>query len=348
MNFAQADKKSKFNTEKENLTTEDIFFIVSNYSPEIMSGFYEMQSNFMRARYKKHEGLEISTIIICLVKSFHLTIMRLRERNLNHNISIDNFYANYLATNNYNEVSLKIVDIVNETGIPKETVRRKLIKLSKKNIVKTNESKEYTWNLEKKREKDYINILQEDIKSISKFLLTISKFANIHLEKSSVEKIIKNNFSFFTYHFYSSQLKWLKWWQTKFNDIDLMLVLIQILIPTIKYFEKGINSTDINISNLHTIIGKTNFKYKSSPSASAVSATSISDITGIPRATSIRKLEKLVKLGVLVKENKTKRYYINESLSGRTKNVFTKETVDFTLSTFGDFIAIVINAIRNY
>jgi len=345
MNSFQLEEK-KLNSEKNYITSKDIYSIINNYHSDVMSGFYEMQSNFMKNRYRKHDGLEMSTIIICLVKSYHLAIMRLRERDLNHDISINNFFENYLTINKTDPVSHKIVSIVKETGIPKETVRRKIKKLIKNSIVTINTKKEYSWNLEKKRENEYLEILQNDIRSISKFILTITKSLNIKLDSKSVEKTIQNNFSFFTYHFYNCQLNWLKWWQTKFGDIDMMFVIIQILIPTLKEYNADQISQKININNLHTYIGKTNIK--PNQTISSVSATSISDITGIPRATSIRKLEKLVNLGVLVKENKTKRFYINQSTPGRTKNVFTRDTVNFTLSTFSDFFAVIINAIRNY
>ena len=50
-------------------------------------------------------------------------------------------------------------------------------------------------------------------------------------------------------------------------------------------------------------IVKTNNDYKSSNTG--VNASSISDVTGIPRATCARKLEKLTKLGVLEQESKS-------------------------------------------
>ena len=39
-----------------------------------------------------------------------------------------------------------------------------------------------------------------------------------------------------------------------------------------------------------------------------IRATSVSEVTGIPRATCIRKMDKFVKMKVLQKNNKTKRY----------------------------------------
>ena len=46
-----------------------------------------------------------------------------------------------------------------------------------------------------------------------------------------------------------------------------------------------------------------------------ISATSVSDITGIPRATCIRKLDAFVKLKILHKDEKSKRYslFLNQT-----------------------------------
>ena len=41
-----------------------------------------------------------------------------------------------------------------------------------------------------------------------------------------------------------------------------------------------------------------------------ISATSVSEVTGIPRATCIRKLDKFVKMKVLEKDVQSKRYFL--------------------------------------
>ena len=66
--------------------------------------------------------------------------------------------------------------------------------------------------------------------------------------------------------------------------------------------------------------------------------TAVSDVTGIPRATCIRKLEKLVLLGFLLRETKTKRYYINQNIADRTRNVVTRENMLFTIETFSQYL----------
>ena len=113
---------------------------------------------------------------------------------------------------------------------------------------------------------------------------------------------------------------------------------------------KNVKLKSLGIDNLYTVIGRTNPEYKMSDST--ISASSIAEISGIPRATCIRKLDKLVKLGFLIREVKTKRYFVNQVTNDRTKHVIKKDYVLFTINSFSDFLSIVINAItrnqKNY
>ena len=72
-----------------------------------------------------------------------------------------------------------------------------------------------------------------------------------------------------------------------------------------------------------------------------ISATSVSDITGIPRATCIRKLDKFVKMKILEKDQKTKRYFLvtSETISNpMLDSVWLKQKIDL----LADFSSIVI------
>tara|TARA_B100000686_G_scaffold151399_1_gene158661 strand:+ start:60 stop:476 length:417 start_codon:yes stop_codon:yes gene_type:complete len=136
-------------------------------------------------------------------------------------------------------------------------------------------------------------------------------------------------------------------WQNKIKDIDLILITLQALIPTLQYLDKHISSKDLNVENLYSIVGQANEDYKFSNTS--ISAASVSEVTGIPRATCIRKLEKLVKLGFLIKETKTKRYFVNQVTAARTKNIITQENVRYTIDIFSEYLSIIINALtRKY
>ena len=81
----------------------------------------------------------------------------------------------------------------------------------------------------------------------------------------------------------------------------MLLIGLQVIIQTLNLIKKkpenffSLINQDKNVNN---------FKFNEAN----ISATSVSDITGIPRATCIRKLEKFVKMKILEKDNKTKRY----------------------------------------
>ena len=94
---------------------------------------------------------------------------------------------------------------------------------------------------------------------------------------------------------------------------------------------------------MYKIIGHVN--KKDEENNCSVGATSVSDVTGIPRATCIRKLEKLVSAGFLFREEKTKRYFVNQNIVDRTKNIITKDAVADSLGIFTSFICVILNSL---
>jgi len=337
MNLTAFPQKNKM------ISANAIAELLEEHYTILMKEFYEMQSTFLSTRYKVHHNLETTCIIICFIRSCHLSIIRQREKNLDYNLSLNNFIYNLDKVYNSDAVSHKIVSIVSTTGIPKETVRRKLKKLVKQEFVLSNKHKRYYWYLSPVRRNNFIKIMKEDIKAIAKFISNISKNLNLNFTQKMIENEIEKEFSFYFYHFLDCQLTWLKMWQTKIKDIDLVFIAMQVLIPTLQYTEKDINPKNLGLNNLHKIIGHTNSQYKLANNA--ISATSISEVSGIPRATCIRKLDKLVKLGLLVREVKTKRYYVNQFTSDRTKHILKKDNIIFTIQSFSDFLSIVITAL---
>ena len=123
---------NKNKLEKPNINTEKITKLFGENYFKLISSFYEMQSDFFRTRYKIHKNLEISIILMSLIKDVHLSIFRQREKDLEYDISLNNFYEN-----NQKIIlpSKKVISIVNSTGIPKETVRRKIKKLVNQNYI---------------------------------------------------------------------------------------------------------------------------------------------------------------------------------------------------------------------
>ena len=238
------------------IRSSDINQLLLKRTADLMSGFYEMQSTFLSGIYKRYKSIETANIILCLAKKMHLEIIRQREKNMNHDISLENFWNNF---NNISRPTEKIVSIANMTGIPRETTRRKIISLINKNFVVLNKSnKEYYWNLSSKHQDDYFNIVKNEIEILAKFASTCAAGLELSVDKNTIVKEIKSQFSFYWYHFLNYQLRWLKMWLDKIKDIDFILITLQAVIPALQYADKNQNIKDSSLENLYKIIGKTN------------------------------------------------------------------------------------------
>ena len=320
------------------VTPEDISRLIQTHYSTLMEAFYELQSSFLCGIYKRYKSLETANIILCFSRNVHLEIIRQREKDLNFDVSLENFWKNF---KNIHKPTEKITSVVKITGIPKETVRRKIRNLMESGFLeKDKKNKSYIWNLTEKEKVDFFEIIEDETRNLSNFISKIVKDLGMKPNTKLVEDEIRSQFSFYWYHYLSCQLEWLKFWQIKLKDNDLLLIALQATIPTLHYIDK--TEKAVNIDDVFKIIGHIN---KDECNNCAISATSVSEVTGIPRATAIRKLDKLVNLGFLVREIKTKRYSINQSIDARTKNIMSKDNVSFTIKTFSDYIAIIINSL---
>ena len=56
---------------------------------KLMPSFYEMQSSFLSGIYKRYGDLEGGNIVIFFARDLHLEILRMSERDLNFNLSLE-------------------------------------------------------------------------------------------------------------------------------------------------------------------------------------------------------------------------------------------------------------------
>ena len=100
---------------------------------KLMPTFYEMQSNFLSGVYKRYGDLEGGNIVIFFARDLHLEVLRQRENDLNFSLSLEEFWNNHRRVD---QKKKRIIYISQQTGLPKETARRKLISLIKKKHIK--------------------------------------------------------------------------------------------------------------------------------------------------------------------------------------------------------------------
>ncbi len=301
---------------------------------KLMPTFYEMESSFLSGVYKRYGDLEGGNIVIFFARDCHLEILRKREKDLNFNLSLDNFWNNH---RDILQSRKKIILVSQQTGLPKETTRRKIISLIKKKHLKKGEKNKLFWEPETSQKESYVKIIDEEINSLSKFIFEQTKLLSLNLPLSKIEKEIKNNYSFYWYHYLNVQLEYIKFWHDKLKDLEMLLIGVQVLILTL-------NSIKRNHVNFNTLLdSQKNLKTMSEFNAD-ISATSVADITGIPRATCIRKLDRFVKMKVLEKNYKSKRYSL--VLNQTTFNpMLQPEWMKHKISILSDFSFIIIKGL---
>lgn len=317
-------------TEKKNIEKA-----ISDNFMKLMPSFYEMQSLFLSGVYKRYGDLEGGHIVIYFARDLHLQILRKREKDLSFNLSLDEFWNNH---KDIIQSKKKIILVSKNTGLPKETTRRKILALIKKKHLKKGDKNKIFWEPASDLKSTYIKIIEEQIRSLSKFIYEQFKVLNIPIPFSKIEKEIKKNYSFYWYHYLTVQLELIKFWQTQLKDLEVLLIGLQTLIKAVNLLsskiDKGLDSF---------VLGKVpkNIRIKDAD----ISATSISEVTNIPRATCIRKLEKLVKLNILNKDKDNKRYYLSIQNLPSNPNFNFIKSVETTVSIFSEFSFLVFRSL---
>ena len=322
------DRDKKFEKSQiEKLLTENFI--------KLMPTFYEMQSSFLSGIYKRYGDLEGGNIVIFFARDLHLEILRKREMDLNFDLSLDNFWNNH---KNVVQNKKKIIYISKQTGLPKETTRRKLLSLVKKRHLKKGDKNKLFWEPSSEFKESYIKIIEEQIVSLSKFIYEQGKFLDLNLSYQKIQKEIRNNYSFFWYHYLTFELQYIKFWQEKLNDLEMLLIGMQTLIQSLNFISRK-TSGDFNAFFLNKIPKNINM------AEANISATSISEVTGIPRPTCIRKLERFVKMKFLEKDKVSKRYYLLLSQLNTNSSVPSVEGMKKTINIFSQFSSIILKGL---
>jgi hypothetical protein len=325
----------------ENIKKVEIKNIHKNLSEnymKLMPSFYEMESSFLSGVYKRYGDLEGGNIVIFFARDCHLKILRKRENDLNFDLSLDKFWKNH---KDVEQSRKKIILVSKETGLPKETTRRKIFDLIKKKHIKKIEKNKLFWEPASELKETYIKIIEEEINSLSRFIHEQTKTLSLNLPLNKIEKEIKNNYSFYWYHFLNIQLIYIKFWQEKLKDLEMLLIALQTIIQTLSHSKrKKLAESAKGLQQIKTA------KNISIEEKADISAKSISDITGIPRATCIRKLDKFVKMKILEKDKKTRRYFLlnnEETLNPMLDTAWLKQKI----ALLADFSSIVIRGLSN-
>ena len=300
-------------------------FIFNNFN-SISPYFYKLISEWMSDAYKIFKDLDKFLILIYLIN----TDFEFFRRN-NLNITYENFYKD--KTLEINKINL--IQISKDLNIPKESVRRKISELEKKGVIKK-KGKKIFLDRSAYESQEPINTLKNVSVLLSKFS-EISKKNNItkkSLDRTEVSKLIKNNFSFCWYQFFKFIFSYCYRWRKYFGDLEIMLIGITIAFNSVTTASIKLKGIESYIDKCREEILQNNIR--------GINAMSISEITGIPRPTVIRKINSLIKLNMIEMDK-------NKLLNVKFNNKSYKETSELqneTINDLGVFITRTFNQIN--
>ena len=300
-------------------------FIFNNFN-SISPYFYKLISEWMSDAYKIFKDLDKFLILIYLIN----TDFEFFRRN-NLNITYESFYKD--KTLEINKINL--IQISKDLNIPKESVRRKISELEEKGVIKK-KGKKIFLDRSAYESQEPINTLKNVSVLLSKFS-EISKKKNLtikSLDRTEVSKLIKNNFSFCWYQFFKFIFSYCYRWRKYFGDLEIMLIGITIAFNSVTTASIKLKGIDSYIEEWREDILQNNIR--------GINAMSISEITGIPRPTVIRKINSLIKLNMVEMDK-------NKLLNVKFNNKSYKETSELqneTINDLGIFITRTFNQIN--
>ena len=228
-----------------------------------------------------------------------------------------NLFKFYSTDDYYSQSEISLPDIsLSEISInlkiPKETIRRKLIELEKQNIIKRDGQKIILVQLALSLQRP-----EKSIKTLSIFfeklsiLLSVQDWFGSSIRKEDIEVYFNKYYTIFWNRYLKFQIPFLIRWKTVFGDLESWVIWANLginqslnLEKISKNKNKGINLKKNEKKNIYI-----NNVQENEPKQ-GVNASSIAEISGIPRATVLRKLKKLLREKA-IKQNKKKEYILN-------------------------------------
>jgi DNA-binding Lrp family transcriptional regulator len=265
------------------LHKEEIHECLLKNTNQISSDWIFHQWNWLHQNYKPFKDL-LKYLIIILLKKKSLEFYF--ENGISY--SFNEFYS-------YPKIPIddfSFSELNKDFNLPKETLRRKVLELEKLGVIKKEKKKLFI----DRSSYDFIKPTNQ-IKITSKY---ISKVSKIFLKNKLIDKIITEEeirkkimkeFSKVWLWFYDFQLN-IMTNNMKFlgKDLNIFYIVATCLLNQIYNYDNKFKSKDI-----YSIIFDDYTQAIINQSAAGLNTMSISEMTGLPRATVIRKLKLLEK-----------------------------------------------------
>ena len=297
--------------------------IIKNNFALLASSFFTLTSNWFIRAYDHFKDIDKFVIIIYLINKDLIFFRK-------NGVKID--YETFYRDKSIEIDKINISDISKDLNIPKESTRRKLLDLEKSGVIKKSGKKIFIIRdaFYAARATDTLNEISTILHEFNK-ILKKEKLVN---EVYSVKEIIasmKENFSFCWYQFNKFWFSYMGRWRNELKDLEILCIGMVVVINAVK--NKEFNPKKNLRSFQKELMGS---------DTRGVNAMSISEITGIPRPTVVRKLKYLIDRKFLHIDKK-KLITFNAKESAFTT---TTKMVDQNMLDLSNFIYRIFNQIK--
>tara|TARA_B100000579_G_C22710606_1_gene794351 strand:- start:79 stop:1041 length:963 start_codon:yes stop_codon:yes gene_type:complete len=307
----------------EQIDEKEIHKVIQDNFSILAPSFFTLTSNWFIRAYEHFKDIDKFIIIIYLINQY---LIFFRKNGVK--IDYDTFYKDKTI-----EVDkINISDISKDLQIPKESIRRKVLDLEKAGVIKKSGKKIFIVRdtLYSVRATNTLTEIATILHEFNKILKKEKLVKDIY----SVNEIIasmKESFSFCWYQFNKFWFNYLLRWRKELKDLEILCIGMVVVINAVKNKEfhpkKNIKSFRKELMGSDT---------------RGVNAMSISEITGIPRPTVVRKLKYLINKKFLhINEKKLISFDAKESAF-----ITTGKMLDQNMLSLSNFIYRVFNKIK--
>ncbi len=307
----------------EHIDEKIINKVIQDNFAALAPSYFTLTSNWFVRAYDHWKDIDKFVIIIYLI---HQDLIYFRQNGLK--INYDTFYEKKSI-----EIDkINISDISKDLGVPKESIRRKVLELQKIGTIKRIGKKIFVV-----RDTLYSAKAVETLTEIANMLHEFNKILKkekLVTEVYTVNEIIlaiKENFSYCLYQFNKFWFIYMNRWRKELKDLESLGIGMVVVINAVK--NKDFIPKKIMRSYHKELMGS---------DTRGVNAMSISEITGIPRPTVVRKLKYLIDKKYLhINEKKLITFNAKDSAFITTKGMVNKNMISLS-----HFIYKVFNQIR--
>jgi len=297
--------------------------VIQDNFATLAPSFFTLTSNWFVRAYEHYKDIDKFVIIIYLINQ---DLIYFRQYGIK--IDYDTFYKDKSI-----EISkINISDISKDLGVPKESIRRKVVELESEGTIKRVGKKIFVVRntLYSARATNTLTEIATILHEFNKIL----KKEKLITEVYSVDEIIsamKENFSYCWYQFNKFWFDYMNRWRAELKDLEYLAIGMVVIINAVK--NKEFTSKN-NMRSYHKALMGSDTR--------GVNAMSVSEITGIPRPTVVRKLKYLIDKKYLhINEKKLIIFDAKDSAFQKTSKMINQNMLSLS-----NFIYKVFNQIR--